>query len=88
MLFALGQTVATPAAVAVCNEHNVVPLSLLMRHAAGDWGQLSKDDNQANVDAIAYGDRIVSSYTVGTFKLYVITEHDRSYTTLMCSHEY
>jgi hypothetical protein len=91
MLFKLGQTVITRTAMAFCAKHAINPAELLARHSNGDWGQLSAADNKANVDAIAYDDRILSVYVYGNespTKLYIITEWDRSITTLLLSSEY
>lgn len=87
-LLNLGRTLATPGALAVCSKHDVSPAELLSRHASGDWGELCADDVKANVDAIAFDDRVLSSYMVGGEKLYVITEWDRSSTTLLLAREY
>ncbi|TDK63579.1 hypothetical protein [Sapientia aquatica] len=87
-LFSLGQVVSTPGALSVCKNYNINPLQLIARHANGDWGDLGQEDIQANTDAIAYGGRIFSSYKVGDEKLYLITEHDFSSTTLLRADEY
>ncbi len=87
-LFKLGQVVATPASLAHCEEHNVDALTLIRRHAGGDWGDLTADDVAANVHAIQHDERVLSAYIVGNAKLYVITEWDRSVTTLLMASEY
>ena len=87
-LFRLGQIVATPAALAFCNKHSINPSALIARHASGDWGDLTKADNQANQDAIAYGGRIFSSYKVGEEKIWIITEHDFSSTCVLLPADY
>jgi hypothetical protein len=87
-LFKVGQVVATPAAIRVCELAEVNPLSLLAKHAYGDYGILSSDDVKSNEDAVAYGDRILSKYKVGKEHLYVITEADRSSTCIMLVQEY
>ena len=58
------------------------------KHVMGDWGDLSDEDKKANEDALIYEDRIFSAYDTTEGRLYVITEWDRSYTTLMFSSEY
>jgi hypothetical protein len=83
-LFALGQTVSTRGAL----ETGINLLPLLARHARGDWGDLGKSDKQANVDAIQYGDRILSAYNIDGHKFYVITESDRSSTCVLLANEY
>lgn len=89
MRFALGRVVATRN----CLNHLVsigasaVPYS--ERHLRGDWGNLGTSDKQANEDAVRHGGRILSKYLLkdGT-PIYVITEADRSYTTVMLVGDY
>ena len=87
-LFKLGQVVATPGALAHCQQHSVNPLLLLGRHIGGDWGDLCADDVAANVHAVQHDERILSAYVLHDAKIYVITEWDRSVTTLMLAREY
>lgn len=87
-LFNLGSVVATPAALEHCERHQVNPLRLLGRHISGDWGDLEQDDIKANENALAYGDRIFSSYKMGDRNVWVITEADRSSTCLMLPEDY
>ncbi len=87
-LFNLGSVVATPAALEHCERQQVNPLRLLGRHISGDWGDLEQDDIKANENALAYGDRIFSSYKIGDGKVWVITEADRSSTCLMLPEDY
>jgi len=61
----------------------------IARHVAGDWGVLDEDDIQANHAAMATGDRIFSVYVSDSGdRVYVITEADRSVTTVLLSEEY
>ena len=88
-LFQLGEVVATPGAVEAMQQLNVEPLTLLQRHVTGDWGDVCEEDAQSNTDAVQYGDRILSSYVIGTStKVWLITEWDRSVTTLLLPSEY
>jgi hypothetical protein len=87
-LFKLGQVVATPDALAHCERQNINPLLLLGRHIGGDWGDLGAEDVAANVHAIQHDERILSAYVLGGEKLYVITEWDRTLTTLLLASEY
>lgn len=88
-LFALGQVVATPGALNAMTELDIVPLALIHRHVTGDWGDLGAEDQQQNVTAIRSGMRIFSSYKIGTsVKIWIITEADRSSTTLLLPNEY
>lgn len=87
-MFKLGQTVITRNAMSVCNELNIDPITMLARHHSGDWGELGKEDKQANVDAIRYGNRVLSKYTTKGQSFYVITEADRSSTTILLTSDY
>ncbi len=83
--FPLGQTVATPGVLALGIDLNCY----LLRHHCGDWGNLGKEDKQANQDALEHGDRIFSSYILPSgHKIFIITEWDRSSTCVMLSEEY
>jgi len=89
-LFELGQVVATNGAMETLKTLNVDPALLLVRHITGDWGELPKEDQQANKNAVKDGDRVFSSYLLppNNTKLWVITEWDRSVTTLLLPEEY
>lgn len=85
--FSPGSVVATPGALALADHRQLA--ELLRRHLAGDWGELSAEDKTANDDAVKFGDRILSSYrTESGDKLWVITERDRSQTTVLTPGEY
>jgi hypothetical protein len=88
-LFALGQVVATPGALEALEQAQQTPQEFLTRHVQGDWEALNIHDQQANQQAAKEGDRVMSVYTtkIGT-RLYVITEWDRSVTTLLLPQEY
>ena len=88
-LFHLGNVVATPQSICVLSESGMSVQSLLQRHASGDWGDLCTEDMQANNDALQYGDRLLSSYVLSeSCKVWVITEWDRSVTTVLLPSEY
>ena len=93
--FRLGRVVATPGALAALEEAGQAPEQFLTRHQAGDWGDLEGEDRRANDLAIAHEDdpdrrqRVLSSYrTRCGVKVWVITEWDRSVTTLLLPEEY
>lgn len=89
LLFALGQVVATPGALAALAKAGQTPLDFLSRHSGGDWGELSKDDREENDFSLKHGLRLLSSYrTAAGEKLWIITEADRSATTLLLPSEY
>ncbi len=87
-LFALGQTVATRGALAAMQQLKVSSLALLSRHQRGDWGNLDEEDKQSNDEALTDGGRIFSAYTFEAVKFWIITEADRSATTILLPEEY
>lgn len=88
-LFAIGQIVATPAALAAIDVAGITPLDLILRHANGNYGNLDRDDIAANLLAIEKGLRILSKYVLLSGEsVYVITEADRSSTCLLLTDEY
>ena len=84
----IGRVVATPEALRVLSEAGEDPLRLLARHASGDWGDLDAHDRRENQRSLKNGSRVLSSYPVGDGKVWVITEADRSSTTLLLPEEY
>lgn len=83
----LGQTVATPAALQVLKQPDIV--AALRRHSAGDWGEVDADDRAANDDAMRTGERLLSVYrSAGGTAFWVITEADRSVTTVLLPEDY
>ena len=87
--FPLGRTVATPGALDLLTRTGTDPGQVLARHHAGDWGEgLDGEDKQANEDALKHGSRLLSCYLVDGERLWVITEADRSITTLLLPSEY
>jgi hypothetical protein len=88
--FQLGQVVATPGALEALERAGVTPLRLLGRHETGDWGDLSDDDIAENELSLKEGFRLLSSYKLPQTvdKIWIITEADRSVTTLLLPEEY
>lgn len=87
--FALGQVVATPGALASLAAAGQWWMVFLARHAQCDWGDLDPHDWQANEAALEHGGRLFSAYTLATGqRLWIISEADRSYTTLLRPDEY
>jgi hypothetical protein len=87
--FPLGQLVATPGVLQALQEASEHPASFLARHAAGDWGDLSDADKAENDASVAHGLRIFSAYHLSTgVKIWLITEADRSVTTVLLPSEY
>jgi hypothetical protein len=87
-LFPLGQIVATPAVTDHFAKQGLSPLDYLSRHVTGDWGDVPPEDAAANVASIERGTRILSSYKVAAETVWIITEADRSSTTLLFPSEY
>jgi len=89
ILFPLGQTVATPGALAALEKAGVSSWRLLQRHQRGDWGDVSPEDSKENDLSVKNGFRILSSYGIGEgTRIWIITEADRSVTTLLLPGEY
>lgn len=83
----LGQTVATPAALGVLTPPDMV--AGLRRHTAGDWGDVDAHDRAANDDALTTGGRLLSVYrSANGTTFWVITEADRSVTTVLLPEDY
>lgn len=85
--FALGQTVITSAAAAVLPDHEV--RAALARHARGDWGALGAEDWASNDRALVEGTRLLSAYcSQGGIRFWIISEGDRSITTVLLPEDY
>ena len=87
--FSLGQVIATPGALAAFAKTGEGPLPFLVRHQAGDWGDLDPEDQKENNLAVFLGDRILSAYKLSDqTKIWIITEADRSSTCIFLPEEY
>lgn len=87
-LFPLGQIVATPSAISLLKKLNTDPRELLVKHVTGDWIEMEQEDQESNESAIQYDCRVFSAYTLSDNKFWVITEADRSSTTVLLPEEY
>ncbi|QGQ22336.1 hypothetical protein F1728_06465 [Gimesia benthica] len=88
-LFQLGRTVSTHGALDALQKNNQSPLEFFKRHQHGDWSVLCEEDRQTNEQALKDGDRIFSVYHLNDdTKIWVITEADRSATTIFLPEEY
>ena len=87
--FGLGRVVVTREALAACLGEEVAPSELLARHASGDWGDVPHGDAYQNEYGLRHGLRVLSSHPLpsGT-RVWIITEADRSSTTILLPHEY
>jgi hypothetical protein len=93
-----GQLCYTPGALDVMQRYHVSPFQLIARHVAGDWGDVCPEDAQTNEEALQKGLRIFSVYvlppplsegeTLVAAKIWIITEADRSVTTILLPEEY
>src|SRR5271165_320605 len=89
VMFKMGQVVATPGALEALQRSGQAPADFLKRHASGDWGELDEYDRMANAEALREGSRLLSAYRTRTGdKVWIITEADRSSTTLLLPEEY
>ena len=79
---------ATPGALDLLDRTGMNSDTYLLRHQCGDFGTVGAEDAQANKDAIEDGNRILSSYTIGGERLWIITEADRRNSTLLLPEEY
>ena len=87
-LFQLGAVVMTQGAKRLMEELELDPAHYLARHVTGDWGDLSADDKKENDYSVTRSLRIFSAYGTGDSKLWIITEADRSVTTILRPDEY
>lgn len=92
MKFKLGrvmQTAGIAAMISESKEFGQFVASALRRYAACDWGDMSKEDFECNDEALETGDRIFAAYVdKHDTKIWIITESDRSYTTVLLPDEY
>ncbi len=86
-LFPLGSVVITSTANESLDQQEVQ--SAIRRHINGDWGDLDAEDVNANESALKRGGRILSSYkATGGIQFWIITEADRSSTTILLPEDY
>ena len=85
--FSLGEVVATAHAMATLTGPDMQ--LALQRHVTGDWGKVGKEDRQANEQALLNGTRLLSIYESSKgVKFWIITEADRSATTVLLPEDY
>lgn len=87
--FPLGDVMATPGALGALKRTKQSIFEFVYRHAQGDWGELSEQDRQENELSLRESLRLMSVYRLneGT-KIWIITEADRSVTTVLLPDEY
>ena len=87
--FEIGKTVATPGADEALRRAKQPEYYFLRRHETGDWGEVGQEDWKRNDDALTDGTRIFSVYRTSLGeRIWVITEADRSVTTILLPEEY
>jgi len=86
--FSAGMIVATRGALTKMEELKIGADVLLDRHLSGDWGDLCEEDKRLNDLALVEGERVLSAYIHNGTKFWVITEWDRSATTILLPEEY
>jgi hypothetical protein len=87
--FMLGRIVATLRVLDAFKETGEDPREFLLRHISGDWGEVDEHDRRENEYALVHGLRLLSAYRLNDqTKIWIITEADRSATTLLLPSEY
>jgi hypothetical protein len=87
--FVLGQTFITPGAEEAIQIAGQTAIEFLRRHMSCDWGEVSEEDAQENEFSLKEGFRLLSAYQTGKGQqLWIITEADRSATTVLLPSEY
>src|SRR4051794_32838459 len=90
----LGMVVLSPGAIRVLVGNNELPTAYLQRHESGDWGDIGDEDKSANDAAVGQGDpdrqgRVLSAYrTRNGTRIWILSEADRSSTTILLPEEY
>ncbi len=84
--FTLGRVVATVGALQVIEQLEEFPY--LRRHESGDWGDLSLEDKRENELSVERGYRVFSAYDTPAGRVWIITEADRSSTTVLLPEDY
>lgn len=87
--FLLGLITATNGALKALEEANQEATEFLSRHQHGDWGEVDEEDKKENEFSVLNNPRILSAYTLNMgVKIWIITEADRSVTTILLPQEY
>lgn len=87
-LFSLWQVVATAWVAEALDTLHISAFDLISRHVHGDWSEMSEDSQAENALAVQEGYRILSAYTIHNIVFWIITEWDRSVTTILFPDEY
>ena len=85
----MGQIVATPGALQALEESKETPFGYLKKHVQGDWSEMDKEDQEENRYSVDKYLRVFSAYTLKSGqRIWIITEADRSATTILLPEEY
>ena len=85
--FPLGRIVATANAASVLTQYDLE--TGLLQHVSGEWGDLDEHDRQENEKSLKNGTRLLSAYcSITGIRYWIITEHDRSATTVLLPEDY
>ncbi|MCC3380556.1 hypothetical protein ACFQY3_24655 [Paenibacillus farraposensis] len=85
--FSLGRVVGTPGCLQAVSDDEI--LLALRWHISGNWGEISEEDKESNEQALKDGGRLLSAYRAASgVRFWIITEADRSVTTLLLPEEY
>lgn len=88
-MFQLGRLLITPGALNAFIANETTPIQYIRRHLAGDWGELTTADKRENDFSLSRNLRLLSAYHLpDRTKLWIITEADRSATTILLPEEY
>ena len=91
-MFNLGQVLITRGLNELISENSRLEFFIyhcLKRHQMGEWGDLDDEDKELNNEAVETGERIFSSYNfTSEITIWIITEWDRKYTTILLPEEY
>ena len=85
----IGRIFYTPRALKALEDHDIELITILWRHASGDWGEISAGDRALNDTAVERGERTYGAYRLSiTCEVWVITERDHSSTAVVMPDEY
>ncbi len=87
-LFSLGRLVMTRGIKSLIGTQEYLLSPFLNKHSKGEWGNICEEDKEANNDALLHGGSLLSSYTYENTEIWIITEYDRSVTTVLLPDEY
>jgi len=87
-LFPLGRILATPGVLEHFDRHEINAQPYLERHQCGEWGDVPDEDKRENDFSVQNGFRVLSAYTAGGARFWIITEADRSSTCVLFPSEY